>query len=170
MTLTTISKCSCRLHLYRLFYLREYVRCAFFTWPTDAYNLNVFFCSLIACSSLCEILPEFTRATFILYDIKYIYGHIVPINFISLNPFSAITAITTSHNIHTRLAGEHTFYHMERTRFYWRTKKNYLTLSDNYVNVIPTREQSKRKTGRKVAINLKKKEICIKRVSHCWWV
>lgn len=96
MTLTTISKCR---------YLQAALILVVLTaWIYDMCWLHdrlMHIIWTILASSYCfvvmrEILPEFTQGTFILYDIKYIYGHIVPINFISLNSFSAITCLHTN--------------------------------------------------------------------------
>lgn len=170
--------------------------CARRTWPTDAYThnlsgINFFFVLALVSSSLSSyclfaVLQEkysqnLYETLFFFYDIKYIYGHIVPINFISLNSFSAITCL------HTYTLARLTMkisYAMERTRSMRANeqrekekeeKKQYLTLSDNYVYVIPTRKQNKRKQEERWWSNLahilesrkKKETICIESLSAC---
>lgn len=102
MTLTTISECMCLQAALILVVLPA--------WIYDMYWLHdrlMHIIWTIFASSYCFVVTWNTPRiyTFISYDIKYIYGHIVPINFISLNSFSAITCLHT--NIHAWLWAYH---------------------------------------------------------------
>lgn len=193
MTLTTISRCgsACRLHLYRLFHLHEYVRCMLMVHDrlVHTHNPNWFFflfshrcrrhCRLIACSPFGKRnTPRIYTKHFFLLCIKYIYGHIVPINFISLNSFSAITCL----HIHAQLWKYYMIWnaHVQFGRMSSAREKKTISKIEWQLRLCyPNPKTEWAQTGRKVVIKLgahtrrqnkkKKQSVYRESASMRWW-